>query len=88
MSETRDKDGCLHSFNDEPAKVYYDIKEWYCRGRLHRDNDKPARITEGGKMEYWVNGKRHRDLGPAIVRSNGFDSWYKNGICIFEYKFR
>lgn len=45
---------------------------------LHWDNDKPARIITPGHEEYWIHGKRHRDLGPAIIRNNSVDSWYKN----------
>ena len=51
-------------------------------GVLHRDGDLPAIITVRGHMEYWKNGKRHRDHGPAIIRQNGVCSWYKNGVHI------
>ena len=33
-----------------------------------------------GDLEYWKNGKRHRDNGPAVIRKNGVCSWYKNGV--------
>lgn len=34
-------------------------------GKLHREND-CARIWSNGTKEYWQNGVRHRDNGPAI----------------------
>ena len=58
------------------------ITEYYKYGVLHRDGDLPAVITVRGHKEYWKNGKRHRDHGPAIIRTNGVCSWYKNGVHI------
>ena len=47
---------------------------------LHRDGDLPAVISARGDLEYWKNGRRHRDNGPAVIRKNGVCSWYKNGV--------
>ena len=33
------------------------------------------------RTEWFLNGKRHREDGPAIEWSNGDKSWYKNGKC-------
>ena len=49
-------------------------------GVLHRDGDLPAVISARGDLEYWKNGRRHRDNGPAIIRKDGVCSWYKNGV--------
>ena len=32
----------------------------------------------GGK-EWWVNGARHREDGPAVLNADGSCSWYLNG---------
>ena len=29
-------------------------------------------------ISFYKNGKRHRDDGPAIIRSNRYQAWYKN----------
>ena len=33
-----------------------------------------------GDLEYYKNGRRHRDNGPAVIRKNDVCSWYKNGV--------
>lgn len=53
---------------------------------MHRENG-PAHSryerTITGKIkrtdEYCIDGKLHREDGPAIVDSNGNEKWYKNG---------
>ena len=32
-----------------------------------------------GTQEWRVNGKLHRDDGPAVVRANGSQEWYRDG---------
>jgi hypothetical protein len=36
-------------------------------------------VYTNGDKHWCLNGKRHREDGPAIVRSNGDKSWYLNG---------
>ena len=31
-----------------------------------------------GNKEWWINGKRHRDDGPAIEYANGDKEWWLN----------
>ena len=64
----------------EYTKEYWGITEYYKNRVLHRDGDLPAVISARGDLEYWKNGKRHRDNGPAIIRKNGVCSWYINGV--------
>ena len=64
----------------EYVKVYWGNTEYYKYGVLHRDGDLPAVISARGDLEYWKNGRRHRDNGPAIIRKDGVCSWYKNGV--------
>ena len=33
-----------------------------------------------GSMEWWQNGKLHREDGPAIVWGNGGKEWWQNGL--------
>ena len=85
-SETRDENGELHSYNDEPAKVYWGNREWYVHGKLHRDGDLPAVISARGDKEWYKNGKLHRDnYGPAVRRKDGVCSWYKHGLHLVTY---
>jgi len=38
-------------------------------------------IDEEGTIEYFKNGKYHRENGPAIIWPNGDKEWYLNGRC-------
>ncbi len=91
--------GKLHSPNDDqPAWIRYhengESKEWegwYKDGKLHRENDHPARIEyyeNGFKMfDFWYkDGKRHRENDPAWIvyyfsegGSKKFELWYRDG---------
>jgi hypothetical protein len=42
--------------------------------------DKPVcSIRENGSREWHLNGRYHRDDGPAIIYSDGAAVWYRNG---------
>ena len=32
------------------------------------------------KTEWWLNGQRHRDDGPAVELITGYKRWYQNGF--------
>ena len=32
-----------------------------------------------GSQHWYLNGKRHREDGPAIIRADGSEEWYLNG---------
>lgn len=36
-------------------------------------------FEKSGVKEWWLNGKRHREDGPAVEYSNGHKYWYLNG---------
>ncbi len=36
-------------------------------------------IDEHGTEYYYINGKLHREDGPAIIYANGGKQWYTNG---------
>lgn len=73
-----------HSFNDEPALTINNIAFWRHFGTIHRDNDKPAIVWSNGyKQEWFVNGKKHRWLKPAIIyKDNPLKLYYLNGTNI------
>ena len=35
---------------------------------------------EYGNSEYWLDGLRHRECGPAVECNNGHRAWYINGL--------
>ena len=38
-----------------------------------------VRVYDDGTKYWFLNGKRHREDGPAIERANGSKLWYLNG---------
>lgn len=74
--ETR-VNGVLHR-EDGPAFVIPGkVKMWYKNGFLHRE-DGPA-IADLDGIEWWVDGRPHRDIGPAIDRKH-YQAFYVNGF--------
>lgn len=72
------KNGKLHSYNDEPALVKGNKKEWYKDGLLHRI-DGPA-ITIDDNIEAWYRyGRLHRDNGPAITIGKKYYEFFLYG---------
>ena len=71
VSRTYTKQCTLHSFNDQPAVVYNNGScAYYTNDSLDRKNG-PASIyinENGKKHEYYKDGNRHREGGPAIIR--------------------
>jgi hypothetical protein len=38
-----------------------------------------VKVYPNGDKYWWLNGKRHREDGPAIERANGDKYWWLNG---------
>jgi hypothetical protein len=56
-----------------------DVEEWRLFGRLHRENDLPARVRVNSYYEWIYNGNIHRDGdNPAIISPFGH-GWYQHG---------
>jgi hypothetical protein len=66
-------------------------EHWYLNGKLHRDNDEPARIRcphiyfgtiyVGGTQVWYKHGRKHRDNDlPAEIFSSGTKLWFVHGI--------
>lgn len=72
-----DSDGLiLHSFNDNHAVFYYNMRIWYRNGKIHRGNDKPAIIHPDGTQEWWQYDNNYRDGDKCIVLGrNGTQYW-------------
>ena len=50
-----------------------------CRGMIHRAHG-PAIIRSNGDEEYYLNGKRHRENGPAWISSIAkTETWFWHG---------
>lgn len=45
----------------------------------HRQGDLPAVIGADGSKEWWLNGARHRERGPAVITANGEEFYYLYG---------
>ena len=77
----------IHRENDFPAIEWKDgTKVWYKNGKKHRENGEPAVIFLDGHKEWWVDGKLHREDGPAIIRSEGWCFYYREGVEYFPDK--
>lgn len=56
-----------------------DIGRWSLEHQSYVKNHFTAKREIGGRREYSLNGKLHRENGPAIERSNGTLEWYVHG---------
>lgn len=43
-----------------------------------------VKVNGYGNKEWYLNGKRHREDGPAIEWADGTKSWYLNGESLTE----
>lgn len=71
-----------------PAYINRYTETYMENGLPHRDNDLPAVLsTDRREMEWWFNGKRHREtrdpntdkLLPAVIRLNGIEEYWVDG---------
>jgi len=63
------------------VRVFNNRTEWRLDGKLHSENDLPAREwSTNGDKEWWLNGKLHRENNlPAVILVNGYKAWFLNG---------
>ena len=58
-----------------------DATSYYCNGKFHRDEDKPAWIYWDGTLCWYQHGKLHRNNDqPAWIDSNGTQRWVQHGL--------
>ena len=43
-----------------------------------------VKVYPSGHKEWYLNGKLHREDGPAVEYADGTKSWYLNGKCYTE----
>jgi hypothetical protein len=43
-----------------------------------------VRVHENGSREWYLNGQRHREDGPAIETAHGICKWFLNGEQVTE----
>jgi len=63
------------------------VEEYHLmNGKIHRENDLPALICSDGILQWYKNGKLHRETKdwqgitlPALTFRSGQRSWWKNG---------
>ena len=49
---------------------------------MGNENMKPeCKIYPDGRQEWYLNGKLHREDGPAVIYPNGRQEWWLNGKC-------
>ena len=68
------------------SDTYMNCIRYYRKGVLHRQGG-PAVIWDDGtgREQWWCNGMRHRENGPAISnRQVGYFKWYKHDKLIDE----
>ena len=41
-------------------------------------------VHDDGDKYWYLNGKRHREDGPAVEKTNGYKAWYLNGEEVTE----
>jgi len=46
-----------------------------------------VKVYDDGAKDWWLNGKLHREDGPAIECANGYKQWRLNGIQYTEQRF-
>lgn len=71
----------LHRDDGWPAYMTPRLIYWYKDGECHKETGPSGlELTEvyGFAQIYAINGRFHREDGPAIVREVGRDMWYKN----------
>ena len=46
-----------------------------------------VRVYDNGNKYWYLNGKHHREDGPAIEYPNGYKAWFLNGVEYTEKEF-
>tara|TARA_R100001086_G_scaffold224634_1_gene142667 strand:- start:110 stop:352 length:243 start_codon:yes stop_codon:yes gene_type:complete len=47
-----------------------------------------VKVWTNGTKQWWINGKRHREDGPAVDWSDGTKQWWINGEQVTEEEHR
>ena len=55
-------------------------EEWRTSNRTYHRLDGPAFISYDGSKQWIVEGKTHREDGPAVEWANGINTWWLHNI--------
>ena len=70
----------MSNYKEYIVRVYSDRKEWFnSDGDRHREHDPAIEFDDDGYKAWYLNGKLHREDGPAIEEADGYKAWYLNG---------
>ncbi len=64
--------------DDEPAIKNRHYTIWARNGNIHKDGDLPAIEWLNSGKQWWKNGKRHRETGPAVIW-DGQETYWLDG---------
>jgi len=66
-----------------PVRYSRDYKIWYKEGKVHRDDDLPAKIYANGTQVWYQRGEVMRSgFAPDWITGSGKMLWHKNGKCV------
>lgn len=51
------------------SKPMHGYQAWFKNGVIHREVGKPSQLWATGDLDFYVNGKLHREDGPAVIRN-------------------
>lgn len=73
-----DERRCVYDYWRRYTKFTQTKHTYMVNGDYHRDDDQPA-IVYGDKLEWFIDGIRHRIGGPAIEYKYGGEEYWQNG---------
>ena len=47
-----------------------------------------VRVYDNSDEQWYLNGKRHRENGPAVLRQSGYKAWYLNDELVTEAEYK
>lgn len=84
VTSTGDKywyvEGVAHRADGLPAIIKDNGKTTYyaVHGKYHREGGLPAICVANGRQEWYVDGKRHRENGPALIDPKRGNRYFLN----------
>jgi hypothetical protein len=85
-TETFDKNGLPHSYDDQPSSGPTDtFLVWYSHGLIHRDGDKPAMLNRENPSNqvFFQDGMKHRNGDKPAQINELYNIWY---ICNTKHR--
>ena len=73
VSSTLPNNAAFHEFTSQTTPILFFHR------RQHKMIAYKVKVWPSGSKEWYLNGKQHREDGPAVERANGTKVWYLNG---------